>query len=353
MTQQMAVVQPALGKDPHFLLWSDGPLNGEPPVDLLAQSFRTPLELFYVRCHGEVPQIDSQKYRLVVEGLVAQRLELSIDDLAERFEQVEVPATLHCAGNRRTELTTVAPIPGETPWREGAIGNASWSGVLLADVLAAADVQPHAAHVELLGRDAFDEDGATGVFGASIPLGVDAILATRMNGKPLEPVHGFPLRVVVPGYIGARSVKWLDRIVVRADPSPNFFQAQSYKVDGVALGDAPLNSVICRPSSGAVVAGRIVAEGWASAGAGRIVTRVEVSADDGATWWDAELAPDAVPGAWRLWRAPMELAAGEHVLVVRATDDAGATQPPDLGPLWNAKGYANNAWHRVAVRTAH
>lgn len=353
MTQQMDAVQPALDKDPRFLLWSDAPLNGEPPVDLLAQSFRTPTELFYVRCHGDVPRIEPQAYRLVVEGLVVRQLELSVDDLATRFEQVEVPATLHCAGNRRTELASIAPIPGETPWREGAIGNATWSGVRLGDVLGAAGIQPAAAHVELLGRDAFSEDGETGVFGGSIPLGVGAILATRMNGEPLEPVHGFPLRAVVPGYIGARSVKWLDRIVVRADPSPNFFQAQSYRVDGVALGDAPLNSVICRPRAGAVLAGGVAVAGWASAGAERTVTRVEVSGDDGASWRDAELAPDGVAGAWRLWRAHLELDPGEHVLVVRATDDAGTTQPSDPAPLWNAKGYANNAWHRIPLRTRY
>jgi sulfite oxidase len=364
----MGVVHPAFRKDPRFLVWSDEPLNGEPPSEVLADSFATPTELFYVRCHGAVPKIDPAAHRLVVDGLVEQPLELDLAELPAGFESFEISATLHCAGNRRTELAAVAPIPGETPWHEGAIGNARWSGVRLADVLAAAGLLPAAAHVELLGRDTFAEGGRRGVFGGSIPvdaaLDASVLLATRMNGEPLEPEHGSPLRAVVPGYIGARSVKWLQRIVVRDSPSENFFQAHSYKLfprqataetvdwnGGTSLGPAPLNSVICRPHSGAKLdSGPTVLHGWASAGPRRVVARVDVSLDDGRTWAAAEAAPDPpLPGTWRLWRARVELEPGEHTLVVRAEDDTGATQPADVAPLWNFKGYANNAWHRVPV----
>jgi sulfite oxidase len=261
-------------------------------------------------------------------------------------------ATLHCAGNRRSELADIAPIPRETPWREAAIGNARWAGVRLRDVLAAAGVRDGAAHVELVGADETTEFG--GGFGGSVPLGVDVLLAFEMNGAPLEPVHGFPLRAVVPGYIGARSVKWLERVNVIAAPSANPFHARSYKLfapgvraedadwDGTEpLGETPLNSAICKVTADGVM-------GWACAGGDRSVDRVEVG--DGSGWQAARLGGDGGPGAWRLWRAALDLPPGEHELVVRAWDSAGNTQPQSAAEIWNFKGYANNAWHRVRVR---
>ena len=358
----MHPVQPALAKDRRFLLWSDAPLNGEPPAELLAEALVTPNELFYVRCHGPVPRIDAHAHRLVVDGLVERRLELDLAELRTRFPPAETMTTLHCAGNRRVELADVAPIPGETPWRQGAVGNARWSGVRLRDVLEAAGFRADAAHVELVGADETTELG--GAFGGSVPLAravaPETLLALEMNGAPLEPVHGFPLRAVVPGSIGARSVKWLERVTVLAEPSRNAFHARSYKVfppdvraedadwDGTPpLDESPLNSAICRPTTGERLrAGRTLLAGWACAGGDRVVERVEVHADG---WRPAELVGDGAPGAWRLWRAEVDLPPGPHELAVRAWDSAGATQPESLAAVWNFKGYANNAWHRVRV----
>ena len=363
----MSVVQRDLAKDRRFRLWSDAPINGEPPPELLARELLTPTELFYVRCHGPVPAIDEQRHRLVVDGLVEQRLELATDDLRAEFPRVRTLATLHCAGNRRAELSEIAPIPDETPWRQGAIGNAHWSGVRLRDVLTAAGVREGASHVELVGCDEAAERDGRHCFGGSSPLSralaPETLLALEMNGAPLAPAHGFPLRAVVPGYIGARSVKWLERVTVLAGPSQNPFQARSYKLfpptvraadadweATPALGEAPLSSAICTPAGGASIrAGAVAVAGWACAGGDRVVDRVEVGDSGGAAWQPADLVGDAVPGAWRLWRAVLDLPPGEHELAVRAWDSAGGTQPEAAAAVWNFKGYANNAWHRVRV----
>jgi sulfite oxidase len=175
-------------------------------------------------------------------------------------------------------------------------------------------------------------------------------------------LHGGPARLVVPGFIGARSVKWLGAITLRAEPSDNYFQAEAYRVlaqpvaedprdvrSGVPLDRAPLNSAILRPESGAVVrAGPVPLSGWAFAGEDR-VDRVEVSGDDGRTWRLARLEGRSDPWAWRFWRAEVDLAPGKQVLVVRAWDEAGRCQPEHLAEVWNVKGYVNNAWHRITV----
>jgi sulfite oxidase len=204
-------------------------------------------------------------------------------------------------------------------------------------------------------------------FGGSIDLAkaldAEVLLATELNGKALPTAHGFPLRAVVPGWIGARSVKWLGRITLREDPSPNYFQSKAYRVQreinpsdprdvsaGVALSGVPLNAVIVAPvPDQAVPAGCVRVRGWAMGEAGRRLARVEVSADGGRDWVEARTAAEAEPWTWTLWEATVELAPGPHVLVARATDCVGATQPEALSATWNVKGYSNNAWHRVAI----
>jgi sulfite oxidase len=204
-------------------------------------------------------------------------------------------------------------------------------------------------------------------FGCSIPLEKalrpEVLLAFAMNGEPLPALHGAPVRVVVPGYIGARSVKWLQRIEVRADPFDGWFQDVVYRLLepeqeptrglGMALGEVALNADVLIPDDGAqVVAGRVQVKGYAFAGGERHVARVDVSHDGGATWTTAELLDDLGRWAWRLWRTELELPAGEHELLVRAWDSAAASQPERPDPLWNPKGYANNAWGRIVVHAA-
>jgi sulfite oxidase len=202
-------------------------------------------------------------------------------------------------------------------------------------------------------------------FGGSIPLDKacrpEVLLAWGMNGGPLPPVHGAPLRAVVPGYIGARSVKWLERIEVRAAPWPGYYQHVAYRLlpedgtpgpgAGMPLGLVALNADVLSPADGATVAaGAVEVRGYAFAGGERHVARVDVSLDGGATWSQAELLDDLGRWAWRHWRTTVDLAPGEHEIVVRAWDSSAATQPEDEAALWNPKGYVNNARPRVRVR---
>lgn len=356
-------------KHPDVKIRADRPFNAEAPPKLLRKSFLTPKELFYVRSHGAVPEVDPNGYRLTICGLVEEPLHLSLEEIKNGFPRRELTATLYCAGNRREELIEVHPMPGKLPWNTGAAGNARWSGAPLRDVLRAAGIQKQEArHVAFTGLDE-DEQGKQGTgFGGSIPIekgfGANVLLAYEMNGEPLAPEHGFPLRVVVGGYIGARSVKWLSSITLQKDPSTNYYQAREYKLfpphvtaetadfsKGQMLGEIPLNAVICSPAEGeTLTAGSVLVQGYAIAGGERSVDRVEVSADGGLTWAAARLTEDGGrPASWHFWEANLELASGRHQIVARATDSAGGTQPEHVGKVWNFQGYANNAWHRSTV----
>ncbi len=351
---------------PRLRIRQEQPLNAEPAPDVLLDQFFTPNDLFFIRGHGDIPAVDPAAFRLAVDGLVERPLALSLDDL-RGFPRATVGATLQCAGNRRREMMAVAPIPNELPWGSEAISNAEWSGVPLREVLAAAGPKSGARHAAFLGLDEAERHGHRFQFGGSIPLGKalhpEVLLADTMNGQPLPAVHGAPLRVVVPGYIGARSVKWISRITLQEAPSDNYFQAKAYRLfpaavgpdtvdweKGMMLGESPVNSVICSPlPDDRLPAGRITARGWAVAGGGREVARVDVSVDGGATWTTAELGAGESGWTWRFWEAPLDLSAGEHEILCRAFDDAAQTQPAHPAEVWNFKGYANNAWHRVRV----
>lgn len=351
-----------------LIVLQEKPFNAGPPLGLLRQTFLTPKELFFVRNHGSVPEINPTRYRLSVGGRVKKRLTLSLGDLRDRFPKVALTATLQCAGNRRTELIAIHPVPGELPWDANAIGNAAWAGVALREVLLAAGIDSNARHVAFTGLDEVDKDGRKFGFGGSIPIEKamtpEVVLAYEMNGEPLTPVHGFPLRVVVPGYIGARSVKWLTDITVQAEPSTNYFQSHAYKLfpphvrsetadwtRGMTLGELPVNAVICQPPEGETIpAGRVLVRGYAVAGGGRHIERVDLSVDQGLTWVTADLWEEQSPWAWRLWEAKLELRPGPCQIVVRAWDSAANTQPEDGVKIWNFKGYVNNSWHRVRVQ---
>jgi sulfite oxidase len=352
---------------PGLIVHSTRPYNAEPPLDRLVTSFVTPQTEFYVRCHGDIPALDEAAHRLRVGGRVATPLELSLAELRERFPRRTVRAVMQCAGNRRADLHQVRPVSGD-PWAGAAIGNASWTGTPLAAVLEAAGVERGPTlHVAFAACDECEADGLRFRYGASIPLAKalspEVLLAYEMNGEPLTPEHGFPLRVVVPGYAGCRSPKWLAGIEVRDGPSDNPMQAREYKLfppdvteetadwdRGLTIDEMPLNAAICEPADGATLpAGAVAVRGWAVA-SGRAVARVDVSADGGRTWRQAELLDDLGRWAWRHWRATVELPPGDHEILVRAWDSSAATQPEDEAALWNPKGYVNNARPRVRVR---
>lgn len=354
------------GKHPDYVVWQTEPYNGEPPAGLLRQSHITPLDLFYTRNHGPVPTVEAATYRLAVGGLVRAPLSLSLADLHQSFPRVTQTTTLQCAGNRRTQLLAVAPIPGEVPWQDGAISSATWGGVLLRDVLAEAGVEPAARHVAGMGLDQVERHGHDVGFGGSIPLvaavHLEALLAFEMNGAPLTPLHGFPLRLVVPGYIGARSVKWLASLTLQAEPTAQYFQSHAYKIfpphigpqtvdweQGLMLGELSVTAAITTPRDGAVApAGPLRVEGYAMAGGSRTIERVDVSTDGGATWQVARLTTPRQPGVWAFWEADVAAPTGGEI-IARAWDSAANTQPEDLRAIWNFKGYMNNAWARVRV----
>ncbi len=334
------------------------PRNSEPvPRALWDAGPRTPAGLFYVRNHGPVPDDGG---RLRVEGLVERELDLGVQELRERVAEHEVVATLQCAGARRAELLAVRDVPGEIPWGPGAVGTAAWRGARLADVLAAAGVRDGARHVELVGGDATPRGPFAGSVALADALRPEVLLAWSMDGAPLPAVHGAPLRAVVPGQIGARSVKWLRGVRVRDAPSDSHFQAVAYRVRrpgeaaapgaGIALGPWPVTCALLRPQDGErVPVGPVEVAGMALAGGGRAIARVDVSADGGATWTAARLLEDQGPWAWRRFRAAVDLAPGPAELVARAWDAAGATQPESAATVWNPGGYANTAVPRVRV----
>lgn len=343
------------------------PMNAEPPLTDLVKSWITPNDLFYVRSHAPVPKIDTKSFRLKVEGMVETSLELSLDELAS-LKQHSAVATMTCAGNRRYEHSRVSPIKG-VPWQEGAIGNAKWSGTLLSAVLKKAGLKPGASHVWFDGLDEIERSSGVIPFGGSIPLGKamddtetmpGALLCTGMNGVPLPPDHGFPLRTVVPGYIGARSVKWLGKITVSDRPSLNHYVATAYKVveEGTDLEWAeegpiyrfPLNSVICTPTpDDQLKPGTVSVTGYAipPGESGRTISRVVVSVDGGKTWKRAKISSPVNDYCWVLWKADVDVSHGTDEIIVRAIDSKKNTQPRRVN--WNMKGYLFNAWHRVPV----
>src|SRR4051794_14512858 len=345
------------------IVHSEEPFNAETQRGALIDGL-TATDAFYVRSHGDVPSQDPSEWRLRVHGAVERELDLSLTTLREAFREREVTATLQCAGNRRAGLIATRDIPGEAPWGPGATGTATWTGAALGDVLALAGPRADAKHVGFEGADLSPEAKPAQRFGGSIPLDKacrpEVVLAWAMNGEPLEPVHGAPVRVVVPGYIGARSVKWLERIEVRAKPWLGYFQHVVYRLlpedgapgpgAGMPLGLVALNADVLSPADGeTVTAGPVEVRGYAFAGGERHVARVDVSRDGGTSWVQAELLDDLGPWAWRQWRITVELAPGAHEILVRAWDSSAATQPEDEAALWNPKGYVNNARPRVRL----
>ena len=347
-----------------MIVHEEQPFNAESGLGALAEPL-TATDAFYVRGHGDVPDIDPGSWRLRVHGAVGRELDLSLTTLREAFPEREVTATLQCAGNRRAGLVAIRDIPGEAPWGPGATGTATWAGVALADVLSLAGPSHEAKHVGFVGADVSPEATPVQRFGGSIPLDKacrpEVLLAWAMNGEPLPPVHGAPVRVIVPGYIGARSVKWLEQVELRSTPWSGYFQDVVYRLlpegaapapgAGMPLGLVALNSEVVTPADGDIVAaGPLEVRGYAFAGGERYVSRVDVSVDGGTTWSSAELLDDLGPWAWRHWRIVLDLAPGDHEIVVRAWDSSAATQPEHEAALWNPKGYVNNARPRLRVR---
>ncbi|EGS21144.1 nitrate reductase-like protein [Thermochaetoides thermophila DSM 1495] len=389
-------------RDPRLIrLTGIHPFNVEAPLtDLFNAGFLTPTSLHYVRNHGAVPFVPDSSildWEVTVEGMVQHPMKLTLRELLDEFEQVTYPVTLVCAGNRRKEQNVVRKTKGFS-WGAAGVSTALWTGVPLVEVLARAKPLRGARYVCFEGADALPN----GHYGTSVRLSwaMDRqrgmLLAHGMNGEVLHPDHGKPLRVVIPGQIGGRSVKWLKRIIVTAQPSDNWYHIydnrvlpttidpeQSANVPDVwrderyAIYDLNTNSAVCVPAHEQRVTlaqqdGAFTLRGYAYAGGGRRVTRLEVTLDQGRSWKLAEIdypedAYRAVPDGetlfggridvaardtsfcWCFWRLALplsELAAAGDVMV-RAMDEALHVQPRDM--YWSVLGMMNNPWYRVVI----
>ncbi len=335
------------------------PQDLETPVGLF-ESWLTPNDLFYVRSHLYTPSLTLADWSLTVDGLVDEPLTLRMDDL-RTLPEVSIVATLECAGNGRALFDP--PVAG-IQWERGAVGTARWTGVRLADVLARAGWKAGGAWVWLDGAD--KSMGTMPDFVRQLPrakaFDPDTILAYSMNGAPLPAANGFPLRLVVPGWEAAYSVKWLTHIQVANREHDGFFVQGAYKYpnrrvapgtavdvkDMSPLGGMVVKSIITSPADGATVPRGVVSiRGFAWAGEADI-TRVEVSTDNGSIWTDARLGPDQARYAWRAFRLdwrPRE--PGSFVVHARAHDNHGRVQP--ITAHWNPSGYLWNAVERVRI----
>jgi sulfane dehydrogenase subunit SoxC len=331
------------------------------PLEALRHEI-TPIGLHYLLVHYDIPVVDPDAWRLTVGGRTERELELSLADLRAR-ETVTAPVTMECAGNGRAQLD---PRPISQPWLAEAVGTAEWTGTPLAPLLAEAGLLDDALEVVFTGLDRGVEGGAEQVYERSLTVADavrgDLLLAYACNGVPLPAQHGFPLRLVVPGWYGMTSVKWLDRITVVAEPFEGYQQTAAYRFrqdpdePGTPVTRIEPRSLIVPPGvpdfltrRRFLAPGRVQLEGRAWSGWGPI-ERVEVSADGGASWADAELGSPPGAAAWTPWRLDWDAEPGEHELSARAHDATGRSQPE--APSWNVGGYANNAIQRIAVTVA-
>ncbi len=348
-------------KDAALIVRSPKPLDLETPVHLL-DSWITPNELFFVRGHLYIPQVDIAAWRLSVDGAVEHPLSLTLEDL-KRFDPLTAVVTMECAGNGRALFQ---PRVAGAQWVRGAVGTARWTGVRMADVLRKAGARQSGFHVAMDGAD--QPMGSVPDFVRSVPvekcLHPATILAYEMNGQPLPVQHGFPVRAIVPGWEGAACVKWLTRMTVQDHEADGFFMKTAYRYPtrSLAPGEAvdasemkpvtslEVKSIISAPRDGTrfTPGAAVEVRGAAWAGENEVV-RVEVSTDLGRTWQPAELTAEKAPYAWRRfryqWKAPGR---GAYAVMARASDSAGRVQP--VVAQWNPSGYLNNAVYPVWIR---
>ena len=355
-------------RDQRLIVLTNKPMNAESPTSLLS-TFLTPVNIFFVRNHFWVPQITEEEHKLVIELDDGEERRYTVADLRKSFKQHKITATLQCSGNRRAHMTRGSQPTNGLQWEAGAIGNAEWTGPRLRDILADAGLNVSeppdgVQHVHFVGAEAY---------AVSIPLSTaldprgDVILACEMNGKDLTPDHGFPLRVVTPGHAAARSVKWVNRIILSEEESTSQWQKMDYKCFGrndiekpnwdmaPAIQETPVQSAITRmyrEKEDSEVK-TITIEGYAFSGGGRKIIRVDISTDDGHTWNQAEMNVDPVSDgirdwSWKRWsyKVPEQKLLGTTV-VVKAVDNSYNGQPEYHEATYNKRGHLTAAWHRV------
>jgi DMSO/TMAO reductase YedYZ molybdopterin-dependent catalytic subunit len=319
----------------------------------------TPTGMHYLLVHYDIPEVNANDWRLKIEGFVSKPLRLTLEDIQKRPART-MAVTMECAGNGRALF---APRRISQPWLTEAIGTAEWTGTPLREILEEAGLRRDAVDVVFTGLDRGIEGGEVQTYQRSLSA-ADAIrdevmLAYAMNGEPLQPQHGFPLRLLVPGWYGMASVKWLDRIEAVAESFRGYQMMKVYRYSQGAddLGE-PVSLIRVRAlmsppgipdfltRTRVLQAGGVTLAGKAWAGRST-VSRVEVSVNGGSTWSKAKLGETISPYAWRPWTFLWNAAPGVHTLCVRATDSDGNVQP--LEQQWNFGGYGNNGVQQVKV----
>lgn len=356
-------------REPVFIVHSEKPFNAELPNEKIGENSITPNSHFFVRNHLPVPKIDRENYELEIVFGDDKCASLKFSDLVKLFESVEIECAIQCAGNRRSEANTVGVTRG-VEWNGGAIANSIWKGVRVRDILNHfEELNPKYKHLHI---EAFDSD-PNGPFGTSIPiekaLHEDTILAYEMNGEPIPPDHGFPIRLIAPGYIGIRNIKWVKRITLSEKESQLNWHKRDYRlfspVDSmenvdfdkrVPVYEAPVQSMILNPFNGDFFdpSGSIELHGFAYSGGGRGIARVEITADRGETWIEAELDKGKQEGkkdyGWTLWKAKLDGEDVKNEICVKAVDIGGNSQPENLTSVWNYRGLLVNSWHCIHLK---
>lgn len=319
----------------------------------------TPTGMHYLLIHYDIPEVNVHEWRLKVGGLVSKSLSLTLGEIQKRPVQT-IAVTMECAGNGRALF---APRRISQPWLLEAIGTAEWTGAPLRGILEEAGLRHDATEIVFTGLDRGVEGDQVQYYQRSLSISEatreEVLLAYEMNGEPLQPQHGYPLRLLAPGWYGMASVKWLDRIEAVAEPFQGYQMGRVYRYAQAAddLGE-PVTLIRVRAlmippgipdfmtRTRLVQAGPVALTG--RAWAGRLnVSRVEVSVDDGSTWSEAQLGEPVSPYAWRVWTFCWNARPGLYTLCARATDSEGNMQPPDQ--QWNFGGYGNNVVQRVNV----
>lgn len=341
-----------------MIVRSPRPEDLEMPLDAFHE-WITPVDRFFVRCHTYLPEpANLSDWTLKLDGVVNQPLTLTLDDL-KKLPRVEIVAVLECAGNGRSFYQ---PRVAGTQWAFGSVGNGRWAGVRFRDVLAKAGLKDSAKEILLDGSDT--PLGTMPKFQRTIPvkkaLDPDTLLVYEMNGAPLPAEHGFPLRLMAPGWAGDSWVKWLRHVEVLDHEFDGFWMKTAYRhppghvepgatVDPAAMipvADLNVKSVIATPGDWTKPGPtRIGGTAWSNSSP---VTRVDVSVDGGQTWKQAKLGKEHSQYAWRLWELDWKAQEGKYTLISRATNAAGQTQP--LTEEWNPNGYLWNTAQRVEIQ---
>ncbi len=340
----------SIGKDPRLI--QRGTTLFETPMELV-DGLLTPNELFFIRANGPLTvDIDPAAWRLSVTGLVSTPLNLSLADL-QAMPPRTMTAFLECSGNSRGRFGTVPAAVQGTLWGNGAIGNAEWVGVSVVDVLDQAGIQPGAVDVVSQGGDFAEMQRGLPI---EIAMNPDVMLVWQMNGADVPNANGGPVRLIVPGWGGIASTKWIVGLEVIDHAFDGYFNVQDYiyiDENGTVtrpVTTMPVSSVITAPAPQAsVAAGSQTISGFAWSGYGA-VAQVEVSVDDGATWAVATIAEEAGRLSWVRFEFPWDAQPGAVVLRSRATDERGLQQPASTP--WNAKGYGMNEVYAVPVTVA-